>query len=94
MRSRVTYRLIVFILALVFGIFFSIPSFTDSQNGKKVSLGLDLQGGLYMILSVQTDAALISKIKSIASAIKYDTDKNDIIVDRLKADERGLSIAL
>ena len=94
MRSRVTYRLIVFILALVFGIFFSIPSFTDSQNGKKVSLGLDLQGGLYMLLSVQTDAALISKIKSIASAIKYDTDKNDILVDRLKADESGISIAL
>ncbi|WP_086296075.1 protein translocase subunit SecD [Campylobacter devanensis] len=94
MRSRVTYRLIVFILALVFGIFFSIPSFTDSQNGKKISLGLDLQGGLYMLLSVQTDAALISKIKSIASAIKYDTDKNDILVDRLKADESGISIAL
>ncbi|WP_439099153.1 protein translocase subunit SecD [Campylobacter vicugnae] len=94
MRSRITYRLIIFILALVFGIFFSMPSFTGSQNGQKVSLGLDLQGGLYMLLSVQTDAAITSKIKSIASAIKYDTDKNDILVDRLKADESGISIAL
>ena len=71
-----------------------MPSFIDSQNGKKVSLGLDLQGGLYMLLSVQTDAAITSKIKSIASAIKYDTDKNDILVDRLKADESGISITL
>jgi len=77
------YRLIIFTLSVVFAVTFSIPSFLQTQFGKKISLGLDLQGGLYMLLGVKTNEAVTSKIKSIAASIKYFTDNEDILIDGL-----------
>jgi preprotein translocase subunit SecD len=65
----------------------SIPSFLQTEKGSKISLGLDLQGGLHMLLGVKTDEALKSKIKSLASSIKYYTDDEEIIIEDLKAKE-------
>ena len=52
------YRLVIFLLVTVFGIVFSIPSFLQTDEGKKISLGLDLQGGLHMLLGVETQKAV------------------------------------
>ena len=72
MRSaKVTFKLIILLVTLIFGIVFSLPSFTDKLNGAKISLGLDLQGGLHMLLGVETEEAVHSKIKSIAGSINY-----------------------
>lgn len=82
--SRISYRLIVFMLVLVLSIIFSIPSLFQTQSGKKINLGLDLQGGLYMLLGVDNDEAIKSKIKSIASALNYEITKQEMLVDNLK----------
>lgn len=84
--DRLNYRVVLFAFAFLFGIVFSIPSLTQSQEGKKITLGLDLQGGLHMLLSVKTEIALESKMKSIGTSIKYFLDKEDIVVDNLKID--------
>ena len=76
-------RLIIFALATLFGIIFSIPSFTQSDSGKKISLGLDLQGGLHMLLGVEVQKAVESKIKSLAATVKYFTDDEDILIEDL-----------
>lgn len=86
LKGKVTYRLIILILALVFGVGLSMPSFLQSNYGHKISLGLDLQGGLHMLLGVQTDEAIVSKVKSVASSVKYYTGRNDILIDNLKTD--------
>ena len=85
------YRLVIFALVAIFGISFSIPSFTQSESGKKISLGLDLQGGMHMLLGVQVDEAVVSKIKSIATSIKYSTDDQDILIDELNIKEDRVS---
>ena len=77
------YRLVIFALITIFGIVFSIPSFTQSDSGKKISLGLDLQGGLHMLLGVEVEKAVESKIKSIAATVKYFTDAEDILIEDL-----------
>ncbi|WP_417325274.1 protein translocase subunit SecD [Halarcobacter sp.] len=77
------YRLVIFILSIIFGVVFSVPSFLQTETGKKISLGLDLQGGLHMLLGVQTDEAVTSKIKSIATAVKYFANDEDILIDGL-----------
>ena len=77
------YRLVIFILSIIFGVAFSIPSFLQTDSGKKISLGLDLQGGLHMRLGVKTEEAVTSKIKSIATSIKYFSDDEDILLDDL-----------
>jgi len=59
---KLNYRIVVFALAIIFGIFFSMPSLLQMDQGKKVNLGLDLQGGLHMLLGVKTEEAPSSKI--------------------------------
>ena len=85
MRSaKVTFKLIILLVTLIFGIVFSLPSFTDKLNGAKISLGLDLQGGLHMLLGVETEEAVYSKIKSIAGSINYYAKKEDVLIDKFK----------
>jgi len=58
-----------------------MPSLLQTEKGAKINLGLDLQGGLHMLLGVKTDEAIKSKIKSLASTIKFYTDDEEIIID-------------
>ncbi len=87
---RLNYRIVIFALAIVFGVVFSVPSLLQMQDGKKITLGLDLQGGLHMLLGVKTDEALKSRIKSIAASIKHFADRNDILIDGLTFDENSV----
>ncbi len=91
---KLNYRIVIFALAIAFGIFFSLPSLTQSENGKKVTLGLDLQGGLHMLLGVKTEEAVKSHIKSIAASIKHYAERKDILLDSLKFNDESVSFVL
>lgn len=84
---KLNFRVVLLIAAAVFGIIFSIPSLTQSQHGAKVTLGLDLQGGLHLLLGVKTEEAVNSQLKSVASGIKHFTEQNDILIDGLSVEE-------
>ncbi len=91
---KLNYRVTIFALAIVFGLFFSYPSLLQTAEGKKVTLGLDLQGGLHMLLGVKTEEAVKSRIKSITASIKNFSDRNDILIDALSFDESGIKLLL
>jgi preprotein translocase subunit SecD len=91
---KLNYRIVIFALAIVFGIAFSMPSLLGMQSGKKITLGLDLQGGLHMLLGVKTQEATTSRIKSITASIKHFTDRKDILIDELKFNEDGVSFTI
>ncbi len=93
-KGKFNYRLVIFLIAIIFGVGFSMPTFLQSEKGAKIALGLDLQGGLHMVLGVQTEEAIKSKVKSIASSIKFFAQSEDIIIDDFKIDEEVLSLAL
>lgn len=88
------YRFIVFVIATAVALFFSIPSFLQTDSGKKIALGLDLQGGLYMRLGVEVEEAVVSKYKSIGASIKYFSDKNDILIDSLEIGRQKVSFMI
>lgn len=88
------YRIVVFIAVLIFGIFFSIPSLTNSDNGKKITLGLDLQGGLHMLLGVHSKEAITANMKSIAASIKFRANKEDILLMKLEASDTEINVVL
>ncbi|MCH9740506.1 MAG: protein translocase subunit SecD [Epsilonproteobacteria bacterium] len=92
--ANLNYRVVIFLFALIFGVVFSIPSLTQSEEGKKITLGLDLQGGLHMLLSVKSEVAVESKVKSIGTSIKYNLEDNEIIFDELKVDNGVVSFEL
>lgn len=91
---KLNYRVVIFISALFLGVLFSLPSLMQSEKGAKITLGLDLQGGLHMLLGVKTEEAVKARFKSIAASIKYFTEKNKILVDTLAVEEEGIRFSL
>ena len=87
MNKILNYRFVILIIAMIFGIFYSVPSLLQTEKGAKVSLGLDLQGGLYMLLGVKTEEAVKSKVKSIASSVKYFGEAEDILIDEIRIND-------
>ncbi len=87
---KLNYRIVIFALAIVFGVVFSVPSLLQTEGGKKITLGLDLQGGLHMLLGVKTDEAVKSRIKSIAASVKHFADKHEILIDGLSFDNKSV----
>ncbi|OOQ27416.1 protein translocase subunit SecD [Helicobacter pylori] len=86
-------RLIVFVCALLLGVGFSVPSLLETK-GPKITLGLDLRGGLNMLLGVQTDEALKNKYLSLASALEYNAKKQNILLKDIKSSLEGISFEL
>mgnify|MGYP005984051395 CR=1 FL=1 len=66
----------------------------QTDTGKKISLGLDLQGGLHMLLGVNTEEAVTAKIKSIASSVKYFADDEEILLDGLSINDDSVTFTV
>ena len=88
------YRLIIFTLSIIFGVVLSIPSLLQTDSGKKISLGLDLQGGLHMLLGVNTHEAVSSKIKTVATSVKYFSDDEELLIDGLSINEDSVTFTV
>jgi preprotein translocase subunit SecD len=52
-----------------------VPNFAP---GKKVSLGLDLQGGSYLLLRVELDVVIEERLEGITSSVRQELRKADI----------------
>ncbi|NOZ88251.1 MAG: protein translocase subunit SecD [Deltaproteobacteria bacterium] len=62
---------------------------------KRVSLGLDLQGGMYLILSVDTDKAVVDRAERLAVAIREHLEDEGIdIASAVLMDEESRNIAI
>ncbi|MFQ5673842.1 MAG: protein translocase subunit SecD [Nitrospinales bacterium] len=54
--------------------------------GEKIVLGLDLQGGMHLVLEVQVEKAVEASLDGIADDIKRKVQDKDIEIDRVRAD--------
>ena len=88
----ISYRLLIFLGVALFGILLSIPTFLGKEP--KINLGLDLQGGMYLVLGIKGEEAVKNRLKSMASAIQYIANKKDIYIDELEIGDRGFSFLL
>ena len=78
MRARVKTRLIIVLVVLIGALVSVAPSLTGPLPAwwtkilpsKAVQLGLDLKGGMELILEVQTDEAVNNSLTRMASDIK------------------------
>ncbi|MFC3867225.1 protein translocase subunit SecD [Helicobacter equorum] len=83
MKKAFNYRLWVFIFVAVLGVILSLPSIFGIQ-GRKVALGLDLQGGLNLLLEVKTQEAIKARLSSLASSIAYESNEKKILIDSVR----------
>ncbi|PAF51049.1 protein translocase subunit SecD [Helicobacter sp. 13S00477-4] len=93
MRQIFNPRLIVFLIAIIFGIALSVPSIFHTK-GPQITLGLDLQGGLNLLLGVKTQEAIKTKYSSVASSVNYEAKQANILLNNIHSNETGVSFDL
>ena len=93
--SKINVVIIYFIF--IFLAFFSILNFQNSKNSlinKKINLGLDLQGGSYLLLEINSDPLVKEKIQSKVIPLKQLLKKNNLIYSNFNIGEKKLSFTL
>ena len=68
--------------------------FDDSFFDKKINLGLDLQGGSYLLLEINSDSLVQEKIQSKVIPIKKLLKDNGINYNNFKINKKTLSLSL
>ena len=77
MKNYPLWKLLLVLLVILLGVIFTIPSFLykeDSSNwflNNKINLGLDLQGGSYLLLEVQSDVLFKEELDNISDSIRF-----------------------
>ena len=78
-------RITLVSLVTIFFIFIAASNFLDSDNSlisKRINLGLDLQGGSYLLLEIDNSPVIVQKLQNTTSVIRnYLKDKKVIFTD-------------
>ena len=78
-------------LVTLFFIFITFSNFQESENSfisKKINLGLDLQGGSYLLLEIDNNPVKLQKLQNTISIIRnYLKDKKIVFTDLRIKDE-------
>ena len=88
----ITIYLIFFLISI-----FSVLNFQNKNNlvlDKKVNLGLDLQGGSYLLLEINSDSLVEEKIQSKVIPLKKLLKENNLKYENFKILEKKLSFKI
>ncbi len=80
-------KIILIVLASILFIFFTFSNFTkfdDNIINKKINLGLDLQGGSYLLLEIDNDPVIVKDLQNKATLIKVYFKEKKINIFNLK----------
>ncbi len=89
----ITWRLIFVMLVLIAAVIYILPTFQPGWwPHKKINLGLDLQGGMHLVLEVDTEKAVEGTLERISRELRRDLKKNNIRYTGLQRE--GSSIVL
>src|SRR5574341_1448946 len=93
-RKRIRGRVILLVLATLFTGYYIVPSVTSVgglpslfpgflPRAERVNLGLDLQGGMHLVLEVQSEKAVESSTERLLEEARRLLDKEKIGITRL-----------
>ena len=93
--SKINIFLIYFIFLLIS--FFSVLNFQNPEDAfidKKVNLGLDLQGGSYLLLEINSDPLVKEKIQSKVITLKKLLKENNLNYSNFVINDKDLTFKL
>ena len=93
--SKINIFFIYFIFVLIS--VFSVLNFQNKDNiliNKKVNLGLDLQGGSYLLLEIDTEPLIKERIQSKSNSFQKFLNENDIKYSNFKIEKNSLLVSL
>ena len=83
-------KITIVIFVSIFFVFFSLTNFTkfdDNLIKKKINLGLDLQGGSYLLLEIDNNPVVIKNLQNKATLIKNYFKEKKINLSNLKVSD-------
>ena len=93
------WQLFLVILFSLFAIIFSSPNFFSKESLKKlpsffpndqVVLGLDLQGGSYLLIEVDTSSVVSENLESFSDRLRLSLRKNKISYSKFKVQDENI----
>ncbi len=64
--------------------------FDDSFFDKKINLGLDLQGGSYLLLEIDNEPVIEQKLQNLTTTIRNFFKDKDIRINNIKIDKQNI----
>ena len=64
--------------------------FDDSFFDKKINLGLDLQGGSYLLLEIDNEPVIEQKLQNLTTTIRNYFKEKNIKVNNIKIDNQNI----
>ena len=97
MLRSLMWKILLYAVIAVFAILLLMPTLTSNLPqwwskifpSEKIHLGLDLQGGMYLLLGVQGDKAVESYMEQIKNNLRDDLKERSIPVGKLETDKTG-----
>ena len=93
---KFSWRLVLILVVVVAGIVYTLPSINSALwPHKKINLGLDLQGGMHLVLEVDTQKAVESTIERITQELRRFLKKEHIryfALDRIEGTKISVEI--
>jgi len=91
-----SWKLILVFVVLVTAIIYLLPSLKPTLwPHKQINLGLDLQGGMHLVLEVDTEKALESTVERISQEIREQLKKErirNVAIDRVEGTKLSIQI--
>ena len=103
MVSISRWRIILVVLSLVFGVLFALPNalpqdVRESLPGfmpkKVMNLGLDLQGGSYLLLEVDTEALRVERLTNMVEDVRTSLREEQILFSDLGVVNGGVNVRI
>ena len=93
MKNYPLWKSILVIFVIFTGILFAIPSIIYSENSNnwflknKINLGLDLQGGSYLLLEVESDVLFKEELENISDTVRFISRNEKINIENIVVEE-------
>ena len=86
----------IFLISLLFILFASsnIFKFTNELLNKKINLGLDLQGGSYLLLEIDNTPVIEQKLQNLTITIRNYFKEKNIKIKNIKLNDQKLSFTV
>ena len=92
--KNLSWRLIVIVAVVIVAVIYVIPTFRPGiWPHKKINLGLDLQGGMHLVLEVEADKAVENTVERIAQEMHETLRREHVHVNSIERRD-GVNIAV
>jgi len=98
MKNYPIWKTFIVIFVVILSIIFALPSIIYKESGgnwyleNKVNLGLDLQGGSYLLLEVQSEILFKEELENISDTIRLIARENQIKINNIDINDQDLNI--